>query len=410
MKQYYFFFFFAFILTFQNAKSQTWWAQNSQTKADLNEIFYPTNNTGWAFGDSLDGLGGFASGLVIKSVTQGVPWAKQSMGTPVYQIEGSFFFNTMQGIVVGRNKLSGNGAIVATIDGGSTWTAAPAQKERLVDIHFANQNTGWTVGRNDFVLRTNDGGNSWTDISANTKDHLNGVFFTTSSNGYVVGKAGNIIHSIDSGSTWLTQTSGTGQDLKAVYFVNDSTGWTVGKAGIILFTNNYGKNWKPQTSGTNEDLLDVAFVNDTTGWTVGTKGTVLKTTDAGTTWNSETSGTQEDITSISMRSTTLGWFCGKNGVIHVYSVSKPNNVQEVTNSSRIAVYPNPVSEGFTIQLPGNGNWTIRLHDIAGRVVYTNHLLNQNKARITRQDWISGLYFVQVLAENGKSFQTQIVIE
>ena len=105
MKRTYTFTIVALFCMFQTAHSQTWWAQNSQTQSDLNEIFYVTNNTGWAFGDSLDAFGGFATGVVLKSTSQGVPWVKQSMGTPVSQIAGSYFFNSNKGIVVGKNKL-----------------------------------------------------------------------------------------------------------------------------------------------------------------------------------------------------------------------------------------------------------------------------------------------------------------
>ena len=411
MKQLYIFCTLALFFLCQHANSQTWWPQNSKTFSDLNEIFYPTDNTGWAFGDSLDILNGFATGVVLKSMHQGVPWFQQSMGTPVYQIEGSYFFNSAKGVAVGRNKLSGNGAIIITTDAGGLWTAAPPQPERLVDVHFANNNVGWTVGRNDFVLRTTDGGNTWTDISAATGDHLNGVYFTSPINGYVVGKAGNIIHSVDSGNTWLAQASGTTEDLNAVYFVDDSTGWTVGKAGTILLTNDSGMTWSPQTSGTSEDLMDVAFVNDTVGWTVGTAGIVLKTTDAGLNWVNDSSGTTEDIMSITMRSATLGWFCGKNGIIYVYGVNPPNGVHELLSPQNLAAYPNPASDHFTVGLPIIGNWDAYLYDLTGSLVYVQHTLNTSKIEITKQEgWNRGLYFIKIISENGKALHGKVVIE
>ena len=332
------------------ANSQSWWPQNSHTLSDLNEIFYATNSTGWSFGDSLDGIGGFASEYLTKSTNQGALWFQQDMGSPIYQILGSYFVNDQKGFGVGRNQLSGNGVIITTIDGGTTWSAGPAQPERLVDVYFADANTGWTVGRNDFVLRTSDGGTNWTDISASTGDHLNGVFFTTTTNGYVVGKAGIIISSVDAGTNWTNLSSGTNEDLNAVSFVNDSTGWVVGKAGVILFTNDWGINWNTQTSGTAEDLTDVTFVNDTTGWAVGTAGTVLKTTDAGVNWIPETSGTQEDIMSISMRNETLGWFCGNAGVIYVYGISPPNALDELSATVSMNLYPNPATDKIKVEL------------------------------------------------------------
>jgi len=410
MKQFYILTIIACVSLTQKGYSQTWWAQNSQTLSDLNEIFYPTNNTGWVFGDSLDGLGGFVTGIVLKSTTQGVPWSQQSMGTPVYEIEGSYFFNSSKGIAVGRNKLTGNGAIVMTTDGGSIWTASPPQVERMVDIHFADNNIGWAVGRNDFVVRTNDGGATWMDISASTGDHLNGVFFTTANNGYVVGKVGSIIHSVDSGTTWLAQTSGTLQELSAVYFVSDAIGWAVGFSGTILTTSDSGTTWTSQTSGTLEDLMDVNFVNSTTGWVVGNAGTVLKTIDGGLNWLPEVSGTTNDIFSISMRNATLGWFCGKNGTIHVYAINEPTDVEELLSNVSAKVYPNPAKEYVEIELPEVGNWKIQLYDIRGRVVYTESIRNNKKAVVSKGELMTGLYFVKIILKGGKTIHQKIVFE
>jgi len=409
MRKIYNFTVFALLILTQQAYSQSWWAQNSKTQSDLNEIFYVNDNVGWSFGDSLDVLGGFATGIVLKSTKKGAPWYQQNMGTPVYQIEGSYFFSTSKGIAVGRNKLSGNGAIVTTSDGGVNWTAYAPQPERLVDVRFVNSNVGWAVGRNDFALRTVDGGVTWKDISASTGNHLNGVFFTTPSNGYVVGRSGNIIYSVDSGTTWIAQTSGVTKDLNAVSFVNDSTGWVVGRSGTILYTNNYGNTWTQQTSGTVEELLDVDFVNATTGWAVGKVGTVLKTTDSGVNWLPDSISTTEDITSISMRNTTLGWICGTKGVVYIYAVTEPVGIAEILKKETIALYPNPAKEYFNIALAQQqNNVRLQLFDITGSLIYAENFENTKRIIINKGNIKSGLYFVKLTLADGRTIQQRVI--
>lgn len=393
-----------------STQAQLWSQQNSGTNSDLSEIFYVSDNTGWVFGDSTDILGGFATGIVLKSTTQGVPWSQQSMGTPVYEVEGSYFLGTSKGIAVGRNKLSGNGAIIMTTDGGGSWTAAPPQPERLVDVHFANSNMGWSVGRNDFVLRTTDGGVNWVDISASTGENLESVYFTSANNGYVVGAVGTIIHSVDSGNTWQSQSSGTAEDLNAVYFVNDSMGWTVGIAGTILSTNDSGVTWIPQNSGTTEDLMDVSFVNDSTGWAVGTVGTLLKTTNAGAVWSPDSSSTTQDIMSISMQSSTLGWFCGKNGMIYMLGTLAPVGIQKYSGDVIVTVYPNPARQNLVLELPVPTSWEISMYDITGRLVYGKSVRNSQKLVIERGNWKNGLYLVQGIQKDGSTFHQRVIFE
>lgn len=409
MKHVYFTSIAAMVFACNFGLAQTWWPQNSNTSSDLNEIFYVSNNVGWTFGDSTDILGGYASGVELKSVNQGFTYNKVDMGSPIYQIMGSYFHNTSIGFAVGRNKLSGNGLIISTVDGGASWTEFSPLPERLADIHFSDVNNGWTVGRNDFVMRTTDGGTNWVDISTNAGDHLEGVFFTTNTNGYIVGRAGIIISTTDGGNNWNYLNSNSQRDLNAVYFVNDSTGWVVGTAGEILFTNNWGLSWNAQNSGTQEDLNDVSFVNDTTGWAVGTAGTVLKTIDAGANWIPEVSGTTEDITSLTMRNESLGWYCGLNGTIFIYGIDPPNSVQKIDGNLNVQIYPNPTSSTTTISLPDNKEYSFVLSNAQGEAVKVWNTSGNNNVKIDCQTLIQGIYFLQIQDENKMSAVQKIVI-
>ena len=60
----------------------------------------------------------------------------------------------------GQQRISG--------DGGSTWTAAeegfPEQHSYMRDLVFGNPQRGWIIGADGLVLRTDDGGLSWTKV------------------------------------------------------------------------------------------------------------------------------------------------------------------------------------------------------------------------------------------------------
>lgn len=393
------------------ASSQQWWPQNSQAQNDFNTIYAANSNTVFTYGDSSDIFGGFAYGSQFKTTSQGSDWNFLSMGSPVYLSKGSFFLSTSIGYLAGENAMSGNGFILKTGNGGTTWIEGTPFTERFEDIKFISPNVGYACGRNDYVVRTNDAGATWVDVSANTADHLTGVFFTTPSNGYVVGRAGNIAHTADSANTWVNQISNTFEDLEAVWFINDSTGWAVGTAGAIVYTNNWGMNWNTQTSNTLEDLFDVEFVNDTMGWAVGTAGTIIKTIDAGVTWFSETIGTTEDILSITMIDEQLGWFCGTNGVIFIYAMSPPpppNSVGEIDQQLNVAIAPNPFENKTIVYLPTTNFYVITLADIEGRLINSWKTINTNQIELSTESLVPGIYLLNVIDESNNSVTKKIV--
>jgi len=106
-----------------------------------------------------------------------------------------------------------------------------------------------------------------------------------------VGNVGTILRSDDGGGTWTLQSSGTTQSLYGVSFVNANTGTVVGDSGTILRTEDGGATWTAQSSGTTQSLYGVSFVNANTGTVVGGFGTILRTEDGGATWTLQSSGT-----------------------------------------------------------------------------------------------------------------------
>lgn len=394
-----------------NSYCQQWWQQNSESNNDFNVIFALNNSTVWTFGDSSDTFGGYAYGSQYKTTNQGFNWGFIDMGSPVYSARDCEFINPGTGLLVGRNELSGNGFVRSTTDGGYTWIDQNPHPEKLEGVEYVSQLKVFACGRNDYAVLSMDGGMTWTNIDANTGDHLIDLDFPNDSLGYVVGRGGVIAHTINSGASWTNQTSNTGEDLEGVWFINDSTGWAVGTAGEIIFTEDYGTTWTAQTSGTTEDMMDVEFVNDTTGWAVGTAGTVLKTIDAGQNWVAETSGTTEDIISITMISETLGWYAGTNGVVYIYSFSPPNSIAENEFNMNVSVYPIPTSDYLTIELDEIvSNLKVELFDISGRLIYQNSFNGELSHTIANNRFEKGVYLLQLTNVSGARYAKKVYFE
>src|SRR5262249_38400098 len=108
-----------------------------------------------------------------------------------------------------------------------------------------------------------------------------------------VGEVGTILRTTDGGATWTPQSSGTTRFLRGVSFADANTGWAVGDGGTILRSSDGGVTWTPQSSGRIENLRAVSFVDANTGTAVGGEptrppapptGIILRTTDGGATW------------------------------------------------------------------------------------------------------------------------------
>jgi photosystem II stability/assembly factor-like uncharacterized protein len=121
---------------------------------------------------------------------------------------------------------------------GWTWQNPKPQGNLLMDVHFADAQTGWSVGDYGTILSTSNGGTSWQSQASGTTNLLHATYFTDAQTGWAVGINGTILKTTNGGSDWSNQSSGTTNDLYSVFFTNANTGWAVGNAGILLHTTN----------------------------------------------------------------------------------------------------------------------------------------------------------------------------
>lgn len=214
--------------------------------------------------------------------------------------------------------VSGNQVILKTIDGGLSWTEQQAPtKTRMWSVDFFDENLGLMVGENGQIFRTTDGGTNWQLVNSGTDKTLQSVKFLTQTRAYAVGDGGEVYRSTNSGQSWAKQSIGTTVDLKQLFFANQDTGYVATADGKVVRTFNSGNNWSIQTTGQSNPLNDIYFSSGKTGFAVGQSGTIVKTTDAGTTWSPVTSGTERNLTDMSFNRTNvnIGVVLGENGTV-----------------------------------------------------------------------------------------------
>ena len=176
------------------------------------------------------------------------------------------------------------GTIIRTTNGGESWTEEISSTTNdLYGITFIDQNTWAAVGINT-ILRTTDGGITWSyQPSPGASNAYMNVSFSDINNGLVVSENGKTVRTTDGGMTWTSQFIGQ-TSLYGVSFVSQNSALVVGGYGIISKTIDGGITWNKQSDGTLNDLDDICFTDSNHGTVVGGNGTILRTFNGGINW------------------------------------------------------------------------------------------------------------------------------
>lgn len=244
---------------------------------------------------------------LLKSTNAGVNWSTINATTNAMNV----FPNTCANI---GTAVGTNGKIIRTINGGATWTIQTSGTTNTLNgVSFIDANYGMAVGNSGIILKTTNGGTNWTTSIVGTATFA-GVSMVDANNATVVGAGGVIYHTTNGGTNWVAQTSGTTNLLMGVSCTS-TYGIAVGANGTILRTMNSGAQWTVQTSGTTYGLNGATMIDANTITVVGNTGTILHTTNGGSNWAPQTSGISTNLMAISFYSPTIGVAAGYSGKI-----------------------------------------------------------------------------------------------
>jgi len=172
--------------------------------------------------------------------------------------------------------------------------------DKFFDVAHVTGNTFVMVGYEGRILRSEDGGQNWTEIQRPVDISLTQVTFVDDY-GWAVGHHGTIVHTRDGGKTWTAQKSNTEKSIFAVSFTDKLHGWACGDESTWLWTDNGGESWNPEhievsqvgvsetTSLAIPDIIyyGIQFLDPKNGWMVGEFGNIRHTSDGGKTWDSQ---------------------------------------------------------------------------------------------------------------------------
>jgi len=143
------------------------------------------------------------------------------------------------------------------------------------------------VGAYGFIVRSTDGGATWSLASVPKRAVLTGVCFVDAKRGWAVGHDALILHTEDSGLTWAVQYQGA--DLEASFldvgFLDANTGFAIGAYGLFLATTDGGRTWTQRKIIDQDYFLNRITIGPGGAlYIAGEHGTLLRSTDRGATW------------------------------------------------------------------------------------------------------------------------------
>ncbi|MEA2388648.1 MAG: hypothetical protein QOG41_1421, partial [Thermoleophilaceae bacterium] len=229
--------------------------------AALSSAAVGTTHSGWIWGNpqpqghtlrqvEFAGATGYAVGdfgTLLRTSDGGDEWGGIRTGTTVG-------LSKLRVIDASTLVTGGGCTLLRSDDGGQTlralrFTATRACSAPLASLSFVNSDVGYLLRSDRTVLRTTDGGTTFTartPLPSGAPGPPNDIWFTSPDNGVAVTGAdvsGQIVRTTDGGDHWaIVQAT---RAVKSVFFVSATIGYAVGD-GVVLKTIDGGESWDPQ--------------------------------------------------------------------------------------------------------------------------------------------------------------------
>lgn len=269
------------------------------------------------------------------------------------------------------------GHIIISDDDGTSWSQSDVPvMSTLTSIYFIDELTGWAVGHDAVVLKTQDAGITWVkqldgfeannmvleqakrvkaqfeanlskanvlgnedrielaeeqlenasyaledaeiDFEDKSTKPLLDVWFKNNKEGYVVGAYGMIFKSIDGGNTW-NDWSGHVENpdrfhLNAITHAGGERMMIVGEAGLMLRTQNGGDNWKKMFSPYEGSFFGISsLTKQGVLLAYGLRGNVARSDNFGSSWKLMDTNTQQSLIGATDRLGRVAYIVGNGG-------------------------------------------------------------------------------------------------
>lgn len=181
---------------------------------------------------------------------------------------------------------------------GNTWTQSPAPvRAALTAVSFADAQNGWAVGHDATIIATRDGGMTWTlqNFQPELEKPFLDVVALSADSAVAVGAYGLMYRTTDAGKTWAEVDAPAVREeefhFNSITRLADGSLFIAGEQGMMGIAAD-GENWTRLTSPYESSLFGALPMGEKGALVFGLRGNVFISDDAGAgNWREINSGT-----------------------------------------------------------------------------------------------------------------------
>lgn len=402
---------FFFISAFLQSQQHTWntFSYPPSTTGRYDDVFFLNENLGWAV------KGG--GGAVFKTTNGGINWTQLPLSNPNNEYYRNIeFLNENVGFL---GTLTNN--FYKTVDGGNSWQKIQnisPYPQAICGLDTVGASTVYGCGawfQPAYIIKSTDSGNTWQfiDMSAYAIALVE-ILFVNENIGYVSGtdsQGGVILKTYDGGTSW-TKIYGSNIPDEYVWKMQIMDNMMFGSiasytphSGKLLKSTNGGLTWETKDFP-DVDVQAVGFVSPTKGWMGGHHTGFYETSDGGDTWTNL--GIGGSLNRIFFLSNTLAYASGNN--IYKMTTSGLSTVDSGDQSVKelkVEVAPNPLNEilNLKVHYEHSDHILVGLYDVSGKFlkyILKDEIFNKEiKSYTIKFNYPAGVYFLNIHSNLGR---------
>lgn len=317
----------------------TWAEQTSGFTANLRAVDFLDSSRGVAVG---------GDGTVLTTANGGTTWTKRSVPSR----NGGFVQIDLTDVDwIGSDvfAVGSGGTLASSYDAGATWVDERTMTlTDFLEISFSSPTSAWITAEQGALYRLTrtfppDTATAYTKRASGFTGQLYAVDFVDTSYGWAAGNSGTILKTTNGGTTWSRIAPALTDDMiTGIDFVNRSTGYLTANHlvypsssvvpsefhGYIYKTTNGGATWTQQTHPNDGALVWKVRARDATNaWIAGDQwridqvpspppppySSILRTQDGGGTWARHKDSPPDMMRDFSFPGGDVGFACGYRG-------------------------------------------------------------------------------------------------
>ena len=307
----------------QQALKGVWEPVNYKGDIHFTDVFFVTPEEGWVAGYA----GRVRGGVILHTSDAGLTW-KIQFGDPESndrEIRTLFFLDATHGWAT---RPGGSRHTLLRTTDGENWDEAGTVPGDDYFV-FTSPTTGFASVHNE-IQRTDDGGQHWMSVAkCQVTVEVNGltradkcspqaIHFPTPQVGYAVGRGSShyiaLMRTRDGGATWTVTAVPADDRAEHVIFTSEQTGFVRVGNGKLYRTDDGGDSWHALPASAPREVI---FADPEVGWSMRYRS-MLFTANGGRSWSSRAIEFPTTVNAFSLPRRDRGYAVGDHGMIYRY--------------------------------------------------------------------------------------------